>query len=89
MAERRLPIATLVVIAINLAVAYASLLHPEIPILYGFRPDQILPLSAVTSLFVHANILHLLGNMVFLAAVGATVEQLSGTVRFIVVYFAS
>lgn len=89
MAERRLPIATLVVIAINVAVAYASLFHPDIPTQYGFRPDLLLPYTAITSLFVHANILHLLGNMVFLAAVGATVEQLSGTLRFLVVYFMS
>lgn len=88
-AERRLPIATLVVIAINLAVAYGSLLHPEFPDQYGFRPDAPSLLNAFTCLFVHANIVHLLGNMVFLAAVGATVEQLSGTLRFVLVYFAS
>ena len=38
---------------------------------------------------MHSNIVHLLGNMVFLAAVGATVEQLSGSLRFAIVYFAS
>lgn len=89
MAERRLPIATLVVIAINLAVAYGSLLHPEFPEQYGFRADAPSALNALACLFVHANIVHLLGNMVFLAAVGATVEQLSGTLRFVLVYFAS
>lgn len=40
-------------------------------------------------MFIHSNIVHLLGNMVFLAAVGATVEQLSGSFRFAIVYFAS
>ena len=38
---------------------------------------------------LHANLLHLLGNMVFLAAVGAAVELATGSFRFVIVYFAS
>ena len=40
-------------------------------------------------MFVHANAIHLLGNMVFLAAVGAAVEIATGSVRFLVVYLFS
>ncbi len=42
-----------------------------------------------TSLFLHANTLHLLGNMIFLAAVGAAVELATGSFRFATVYFLS
>jgi membrane associated rhomboid family serine protease len=87
--NKRLPIATLLLIAANVGVAYVTLLHPEFPIEYGFRPEAPSLQTALESLFIHSNILHLLGNMVFLAAVGATVEQLSGSLRFATVYFAS
>ncbi len=36
---------------------------------------------------MHQNVLHLLGNMVFLAAVGPAVEMAAGSVRFVLVYF--
>ncbi|MEA2552645.1 MAG: hypothetical protein QOJ65_821 [Fimbriimonadaceae bacterium] len=88
-AERRLPIATLLLIAANVGVAYLTLLHPEFPVEYGFRPEQPSLQTALECLFIHSNIVHLLGNMIFLAAVGATVEQLSGSFRFAIVYFAS
>ena len=44
--------------------------------------------SALTCLFLHdpQNILHLLGNLVFLAAVGPLVESEVGPLRFVVVY---
>ena len=87
--KRRVPIATLLLIAANVGVAYFTLLHPEFPVDYGFRPDSPSIQNAFESMFIHSNIVHLLGNMVFLAAVGATVEQLSGTLRFAIVYFAS
>jgi len=87
--QRRPPIATLLLIAANVGVAYVSLLHPEFPIEYGFRPEAPTLQSAFECLFLHSNILHLFGNMLFLAAVGATVEQLSGSLRFSIVYFSS
>ena len=88
-ADKRLPLVTLILIAANVGVAYLTLLHPEFPVEYGFRADAPSLQSALESMFIHASIIHLLGNMVFLAAVGATVEQLSGSLRFALVYFAS
>jgi membrane associated rhomboid family serine protease len=87
--NRRLPIATLLLIAANVGVAYVTLLRPELITEYGFRPTSPNIQNAFVSMFVHSNIVHLLGNMIFLAAVGATVEQLSGSLRFAIVYFAS
>jgi membrane associated rhomboid family serine protease len=42
--------------------------------------------APLTSMFVHANIFHILGNMIFLFLFGACVEDLIGRLRFIVFY---
>jgi len=86
-AERRLPLVTLIVIGANLLAAFGLLLNPELAYDLGFRPDQPRLGAAFTSLVLHANVLHLLGNMVFLAAVGAAVELATGSVRFALVFF--
>jgi membrane associated rhomboid family serine protease len=85
----RIPVVTLLLLAANLAAAFTLLLHPGIAFDFGFRPSEPRPFSALTSLFLHANVLHLLGNMVFLAAVGGAVEQATGSLRFALVYFLS
>ena len=40
----------------------------------------------MTSMFLHGNILHIAGNMVFLAIFGPNVEEAMGRVRFVVFY---
>jgi membrane associated rhomboid family serine protease len=45
--------------------------------------------TLVTSLFLHANLLHVGGNMLFLWIFGNNVEDRLGELRFLVVYFAS
>ncbi len=78
---------TLVLVAANLAVAFFA---PFSPMTANFAFDPFKPnlLSALTCLFLHdpSNILHLLGNMVFLAAVGPLVESSLGPTKFLVVY---
>jgi membrane associated rhomboid family serine protease len=58
---------------------------------FAFDPLKPNVLSALTCLFLHdpENILHLLGNLVFLAAVGPLVEASLGQFRFMLVYLAS
>jgi membrane associated rhomboid family serine protease len=85
----RPPVVTLILIAANLIAAFGVLGIPDLVERFGFRSDAPSFQAAVTSLFLHANVLHLLGNMVFLAAVGAAVEMASGSVRFASVYFVS
>ncbi|MBS1718718.1 MAG: rhomboid family intramembrane serine protease [Armatimonadetes bacterium] len=89
MKHSRTPYLTLVLIAANLAVAAAVVVSPEIVDTFGFHAAQPTILSAFSSLFVHQNIIHLLGNLVFLAAAGASVEMATGWVRFAIVYFLS
>ena len=86
-ARSRLPLVTLLLIAANIVAAFSLIIDPELVQELGFRSNHPGILSAFTSLFLHANLVHLLGNMVFLAAVGAAVELATGSVRFIAVYF--
>jgi membrane associated rhomboid family serine protease len=52
-------------------------------------PPLIPPyLTLVTSQFLHADIFHLLGNMIFLAIFGDDVEEAMGSLRFIAFYLA-
>ncbi|MDE2571181.1 MAG: rhomboid family intramembrane serine protease, partial [bacterium] len=48
-------------------------------------PHPILA-TLITSLFVHAGWLHILGNMLYLFVFGPEVEYLTGSVRFVVFY---
>ena len=45
--------------------------------------------TLVTSLFLHANLLHVGGNMLFLWIFGNNVEDRLGEIKFLVIYFAS
>jgi membrane associated rhomboid family serine protease len=46
-------------------------------------------LTLVSSTFLHADIFHLLGNMIFLWVFGDDVEEAMGPLRFLVFYFGS
>ena len=85
--EQRLPVSTLVLIAANIAAAFVLVWQPELVKPYGFNAADPSVLTAFTCLFLHLNLLHLLGNMVFLAAVGPAVESAAGVARFLTVYF--
>jgi rhomboid family protein len=53
----------------------------------GAYPGQVNTwLSAFTAMFLHANILHIAGNMVFLAIFGPNVEEAMGRARYVVFY---
>jgi len=61
--------------------------------IYGLIPNVVLQGSHLftffTSMFLHANIIHLGGNMLFLYVFGDNVEDTFGRVRYLVFYFAS
>ena len=48
--------------------------------------DKNVLVSAVTAMFLHANLAHLVGNMLFLWVFGNNVEDRLGRVRFLVFY---
>jgi membrane associated rhomboid family serine protease len=75
-------------IAIN-AAAFLGMLalgSPEWLRTYGFRPDEPSAQTLITSMFLHAGVLHLLGNMFFLYTFGDNVEDMTGPVKFVLAY---
>jgi membrane associated rhomboid family serine protease len=62
----------------------------ELPLLKpGFIPASPDAFAALSSLFVHASLLHLLGNMIFFFATGPFLEDVLGRVLFTLVYLLS
>jgi membrane associated rhomboid family serine protease len=62
----------------------------ELPLLKpGFIPASPDAFAALSSLFVHASLLHLLGNMIFFFATGPFLEDVLGRVLFFLVYVLS
>lgn len=53
---------------------------------YGFRPDAPGVLALFSSMFLHAGLLHLAGNMLFLWIYGDNVEHRLGALRFLFWY---
>jgi len=79
-----------VLLAANGLVFVATLISREriIPLL-GFTPSQFLdePWTIVTSMFVHAGMWHILGNMLVLFFFGSYLLGLVGERQFLLVYF--
>ncbi len=87
--ERKFPAVTVVLIGLNLAVAFAVEFAPALKIQAAFDPLRPQLLNALTCLFAHSGVVHLLANMVFLAAVGPLVEFSRGGWRLAVVYLVA
>lgn len=94
----RLPLVTLTLIGLNTLVWLASLIlalctdgesSGWIVQNLWLIPAQSFWWTYLTSMFVHAGIFHLLGNMIFLFLFGACVEDIIGRVRFVVFYLTS
>lgn len=84
--KARVPWLSLVLIGLNMAAAFVLFFNAELAFEFGFRPTVPKLAAAVVSPFLHLNLIHLLGNMVFLAAVGPVVEFAAGRVKFLAVY---
>lgn len=56
------------------------------PVLRGEGVSLANPVTLLTSMFVHGNLLHLLSNLVYLWVFGNNIEDVLGGVRFLVFY---
>jgi len=56
---------------------------------YGYRPGDSSLVSLFSAMFLHAGVMHLLGNMLFLWIFGDNVEHRLGRVRFLLAYLAT
>jgi membrane associated rhomboid family serine protease len=56
---------------------------------WGFRPADPSPLALLTSMFLHAGWLHLLGNVLYLWIYGDNVEHRLGPLRYLIAYLVT
>ncbi len=98
----RPPVLTIAIIAVNVAAFLWQVLVVGLPLsvqIGGIIPYEILtlrdvkppdvvppPLTVLTSMFLHGGFMHIAGNMLFLWIFGNNVEDVLGSVRFLLFY---
>jgi len=87
----QLPLATLGIIIVNVAVFLLELQNGETFVTqWSVIPAELLaghrPLTLLTAMFMHGSWLHLIGNMIFLWAFGPEIEDAMGAPRFLIFY---
>lgn len=96
---RKRPVVTVLLVLANLAVYFytsraRSFLQtdPYFIYTYGFNPLLLSTLEGVkrvfTSMFIHADLFHIVFNMLFLYLFGKSVEAVTGSLRFLLLYLA-
>jgi membrane associated rhomboid family serine protease len=98
------PVVTLVLLALNLAVFAGQLFGGAAPpgwaMSHGFVPAEFGPAAdswgggrpwgtLITSMFLHGGVIHLAGNLLFLWIFGNNVEDALGSIRFVLFYAVS
>jgi rhomboid family protein len=93
------PWATYSIVAVNVLIHFLATLNTNFVIsdrvarTFGFDPTSFGNLSAiptlVTSMFLHGNLLHLLGNIVFLLVFGRRVENQLEGINFLTFYLTT
>ncbi len=53
---------------------------------YGSIPKESRPITFLTSQFLHGGVMHLVGNMVFLLFLGIAVENIFGSLKYLLFY---
>ncbi|HEY7198850.1 MAG TPA: rhomboid family intramembrane serine protease [Candidatus Dormibacteraeota bacterium] len=93
--RRTFPVVTYGLIALNVVVFLVELTQPDPQgylVTWGAVPARITAgqdlETLITSMFLHAGWLHLLGNMLFLFVFGDNVEDAFGHVRYLLFYLA-
>ena len=93
----RVPVLTLGLVAINVAAFVWRVTRPDAVEVWGLVPARLLAgiadprewATVLTSMFLHADIFHLLGNVWFLWIFGDNVEDRLGRGRFLLFYLLS
>lgn len=90
--RQRIPLINYAILIINIVVFILLAFKPnyrELVAQYGLIPQEHIWYTFITSTFLHADIFHLLGNMLFLWIVGDNVEDKFGHLMFLFVYLIS
>jgi len=85
------PVITLSLILLNILVflyTYPSLGFVEL-IKFTLNNSNLNLLSAITSIFFHFNLLHILFNMIFLLMFGLILEKSIGSFKFLIIYLSA
>lgn len=90
----KLPKSTLTLIAVNCAFFVLEVYTPRgdmrgVLDTFAYSPNNLNPISLVTSLFLHVNFFHLFGNMLYLWIFGGPVEERIGPTLFLYYYFGA
>ena len=92
---RTRPYLTIGLIVVNLVIFFALFLSGNLQGVateYGMKPAEILNgqnlHTLFTSMFLHAGIFHVIGNIWFLWIFGDNIEDICGRGRFLLLYFA-
>jgi membrane associated rhomboid family serine protease len=83
---------TLGLIAVNVLVYLLQVADPSLTYRYGLLPIAVEAGEyerLITSAFLHGSLLHLASNMLALYIVGAPLERVLGTARYLAIYLAS
>ncbi|MCX8190118.1 MAG: rhomboid family intramembrane serine protease [Candidatus Diapherotrites archaeon] len=78
---------TILLIVINIVVFF--LLPDDTAIYFAFIPEYPTLVTLFTHIFLHADIFHLFGNMLFLWIFGKAVESALGGRNFLIIYFSA
>ncbi len=96
--RRRFPYVTVALIIINVIVFIYEMLNPNLHMLiykWGIVPKRLFTfggreyLTLITSMFLHGNFAHIIGNMLYLWIFGDNVENFLGPAKFILFYLLS
>jgi membrane associated rhomboid family serine protease len=87
----RVPVVTLVIIAVNAFVFVLELMHGEAFVMeWSAIPAQIVAghrwITILTAMFMHGSWSHIIGNMIFLWAFSPEIEDAMGRGRYLVFY---
>jgi membrane associated rhomboid family serine protease len=76
-------------LGVNVVLFLVTTASPSIIDRYGLDPSQVVhrPWTMLTSMFLHENFGHILGNMVTLYFFGLALVELTGGSMFLVIYF--
>src|SRR6516164_1217765 len=89
---KKFPFVNLALIALNFYVFFQTFFRKDFEGLvehYGFVPHHAQMKAVLTSMFMHANFVHILGNMYFLYVFGDMVEAKIGKANYLVAYLVS
>ncbi len=82
---------SLMLVAINTFIFFLEIMFPFIVSFFALTPKYVSlePWTIVTSMFIHADLEHLLYNMFALAWFGFILERIIDSRRFLILYFAA